>query len=478
MLEFEILKNGLNHEVGIADGLGKIAVRLDQGRGRRVQAQVIQVLTDTGIDGSEGARIRAKRQTQAEFLASYLQARQTAHPAERIISVGDYNAFQFNDGYVDVMGTIEGIPTPADQAVLASADLVNPDFVPLDDTLGADQYSFLFDGIAQTLDHILVNAPAADRFSRIAYARNDSGGPGEYRGGLGGERIFTVTVPEVTVSALLNRMQTEPWGVLGGGVGAVGGLWVRRAGKQEWSTFVDPGATAFDPGLGAAIPVSVTGTVNTTVPGTYTITYSADEGYLTTARTVKVVDATPPLLALNGAASVTLEAGQAWTDPGASAIDACAGDLTGVITIGGSVQTAVPGVYTLVYSVSDGTNSSTVKRTVTVVDTTAPSIGGVAASPNVITPPNHKMWDVTVSYAATDVTGVPVCSLAVSSNEALNGPGDGNTAVDWQVIDANHVRLRAERAGTGTGRLYTLTISCRDAAGNRGTATATVSVPH
>jgi len=67
----------------------------------------------------------------------------------------------------------------------------------------------------------------------------DSGGPGEFRGGLGGERIFTVTVPEVTVSALLNRMKTEPWGVLGGGVGAVGGLWVRRAGEPGWRTFVD-----------------------------------------------------------------------------------------------------------------------------------------------------------------------------------------------------------------------------------------------
>ena len=67
----------------------------------------------------------------------------------------------------------------------------------------------------------------------------DSGGPGEFRGGLGGERIFTVTVPEVTVSALLNRMKTEPWGVLGGGVGAVGGLWVRRAGEPEWRTFVE-----------------------------------------------------------------------------------------------------------------------------------------------------------------------------------------------------------------------------------------------
>ena len=61
----------------------------------------------------------------------------------------------------------------------------------------------------------------------------DSGGPGEFRGGLGGERVFTVTVPEVTVSALLNRMKTEPWGVLGGGEGAVGGLWVRRAGDAR-----------------------------------------------------------------------------------------------------------------------------------------------------------------------------------------------------------------------------------------------------
>jgi N-methylhydantoinase B/oxoprolinase/acetone carboxylase alpha subunit len=67
----------------------------------------------------------------------------------------------------------------------------------------------------------------------------DSGGPGEFRGGLGGERVFTVTVPEVTVSALLNRMKTEPWGVLGGGEGAVGGLWVRRAGAVEWRTFVE-----------------------------------------------------------------------------------------------------------------------------------------------------------------------------------------------------------------------------------------------
>ena len=66
----------------------------------------------------------------------------------------------------------------------------------------------------------------------------DSGGPGEFRGGLGGERVLTV-VQEVTVSALLNRMQADPWGVLDGMNGARGGIWVKRAGSPSWQTFVE-----------------------------------------------------------------------------------------------------------------------------------------------------------------------------------------------------------------------------------------------
>ena len=66
----------------------------------------------------------------------------------------------------------------------------------------------------------------------------DSGGPGQWRGGLGGERILTV-VADVTVSALLNRMKADPWGTLGGGNGARGGLWVKLAGENEWRTFVE-----------------------------------------------------------------------------------------------------------------------------------------------------------------------------------------------------------------------------------------------
>jgi hypothetical protein len=69
------------------------------------------------------------------------------------------------------------------------------------------------------------------------------------------------------------------------------------------------------------------------------------------------------------------------------------------------------------------------------------------------------------------------CTLSVTSNEPTNGLGDGDTPNDWEVIDAHHVRLRAERSGKGTGRTYTITVTCTDAAGNAVVRTATVRVP-
>jgi hypothetical protein len=89
------------------------------------------------------------------------------------------------------------------------------------------------------------------------------------------------------------------------------------------------------------------------------------------------------------------------------------------------------------------------------------------------------MVDVTVSYTSSDNSGnASACSLAVTSSEPLNGSGDGNTEADWEVIDATHVRLRAERAGNGTDRTYTITATCADAAGNTTSSSTTVVVPH
>ena len=134
-------------------------------------------------DPATGARVRAKRRAQAEFLANLIQSRQTANPNERIVALGDFNAFQFNDGYVDVMGTIKGAPAPANQVTLASADLVNPDLINLLDVMPTDsRYSYSFDGNAQTIDHVLITANLLPLSTNFEYARNNADFPESLRG--------------------------------------------------------------------------------------------------------------------------------------------------------------------------------------------------------------------------------------------------------------------------------------------------------
>lgn len=112
-------------------------------------------------------------------------------------------------------------------------------------------------------------------------------------------------------------------------------------------------------------------------------------------------------------------------------------------------------------------------------DQTAPSINSLSATPNVLWPPNHKFVPVSVSWNATDNCSAPVCSISsVSSNEPVNGLGDGDTSPDWIITSGSTLLLRAERSGLGTGRVYTITVSCRDAAGNVSSQVVTVSVPH
>ncbi len=134
---------------------------------------------DVELVAGAGPRVRAKRKAQGEFLANLLQNLQTANPTTPVISVGDYNAYQFSDGYTDPIATIKGIATLDDEIVVdASPDLVNPDFINLTDSLPADQrYSFIFEGTPQALDHFVVNSVAASLLQRYHIARNNSDFP-------------------------------------------------------------------------------------------------------------------------------------------------------------------------------------------------------------------------------------------------------------------------------------------------------------
>jgi len=113
-----------------------------------------------------------------------------------------------------------------------------------------------------------------------------------------------------------------------------------------------------------------------------------------------------------------------------------------------------------------------------VCDEIAPTLE-VSVSPADLWPPKHQYVNVTVTLTATDNFDLnpTVTLVSVTSNEADNGLGDGDTSNDIVIINDTHFKLRAERSALGTGRVYTITYMVTDACGNATIQSVTVTVP-
>lgn len=215
--------------------------------------------------------------------------------------------------------------------------------------------------------------------------------------------------------------------------------------------------------------------------GSYAAVATNSQGSATSSPAVLVVqDVTPPVLTLP--ASQTIEATSsagATATFAASAIDNVDGAVP--VTLSPASGSTFPlGTTTVTATATDAAgNAAAGSFTVTVVDTTAPVFASLTASATSLWPANHKMVAVTLTATATDAAGSPVTFkiLSATSSEPDNGLGDGDTAGDIAITGAMTLNLRAERAGSGPGRVYTITVEARDAAGNTSTRTVTVSVP-
>ena len=132
-------------------------------------------------------------------------------------------------------------------------------------------------------------------------------------------------------------------------------------------------------GLTFVNPPTVTGTVDVNTPGTYVLTYNLTNiTWKPVTRTVVVKDTQRPTITLVGSNPLTATAAT-FSDPGATANDLCAGVLTPNITVNSTVDTSVPGSYTIEYIVTDPSgNSITNTRTVNIV--TSPSISGYSVT--------------------------------------------------------------------------------------------------
>ncbi|HEX5282487.1 MAG TPA: choice-of-anchor D domain-containing protein [Bryocella sp.] len=129
-------------------------------------------------DPSSGIFVRDKKELQAEFLANMIQGYQSA--GEHVVSVGDYNAFEFSDGYIDILATVTNRNVlPADQVVQpGKAGLVDPPTTDLVTLLPADQrWSYQEFGNAQVLDHIVATSDLVAAGAHMAYAHFDADQP-------------------------------------------------------------------------------------------------------------------------------------------------------------------------------------------------------------------------------------------------------------------------------------------------------------
>ncbi|HEU0173437.1 MAG TPA: endo-1,4-beta-xylanase [Blastocatellia bacterium] len=246
---------------------------------------------------------------------------------------------------------------------------------------------------------------------------------------------------------------------------------------------------------GADLSTSVVADSNTVLSGhdvSYTITVTNNEhsDNALPADNVSLVDAIPA-----GTVFKSLSAPTGWS---------C---TTPAVGGGGSVNCTVASLpagasaqFNLIVTVACPTpNNAEIANSATVASTTPdpntapnntasvnvlvsnppPVISGLSVDKPVLWPPNHNMVPVRLSYNISDNCDAGLTPvITISSNEPVNGTGDGNTCPDWQVIDAHHVLLRAERSGNGSGRIYTITVTVTDSAGSSSSSSVIVRVPH
>ncbi|WP_299220391.1 DUF5011 domain-containing protein [uncultured Aquimarina sp.] len=219
---------------------------------------------------------------------------------------------------------------------------------------------------------------------------------------------------------------------------------------REGDAFSDPGATATDNIDGnISSQIAVTGSVNVNVVGDYMLTYTVSDvagNEVSEIRTVNVISDNPPMITLLGDNPLEISFGEAFDDPGATAVDDIDGDISSQIETSGTVDVNTLGEYTIIYSVTDSSGNNTeAVRTVNVVDSTNPVITLEGANPFLVNVGN--IFNDPGANASDNVDGNLTSGITVSGTVDVNTPGD-----------------------------YVLTYSVEDSSGNIATITRTVRV--
>lgn len=240
----------------------------------------------------------------------------------------------------------------------------------------------------------------------------------------------------------------------------------------NWGAYTFPTGWAFQYGFGNDIPV---------VAGTYNVTFNRVTGeYIFVATTCPIPGIKCPdsIFMIN---SPGMCGAQVYYPPVIAAPN-CGGEGISIVQTAGlpSGSFFPVGTTTNTFVLTNAANNTaTCSFDVIVLDYEPPVITGIADELEPLWSPNHKMVPIHLDYNVMDNCGGPITNdVYVFSSEPDNGLGDGDKAVDWEIKDAHNILLRAERSGTGTGRIYYIYIVSYDNSYNYTFKMVTVAVPH
>jgi hypothetical protein len=201
-------------------------------------------------------------------------------------------------------------------------------------------------------------------------------------------------------------------------------------------------------GTDAILRVTVTNT--TSVEATYRLTALGNLNWPTT---------TPPPFALGPGASGTFEV---------------------IATVPGSAAEGTENEFNIfVENVNNPIIRNSTRVSVVVSGNQPPDCSGARASVSSLWPPNHRLEPITI-LGILDPDGDPVAVTldSITQDEPVREAGNGDTAPDGLGVGSETALLRAERSGSGDGRVYAIHFTASDGRGGTCSGVVSVVVPH
>lgn len=195
------------------------------------------------------------------------------------------------------------------------------------------------------------------------------------------------------------------------------------------------------------VVATITTTMSTTKKKTTTKKSYTSSGSVKTTRATTQRITTPPTIALRGSSTITINQGESWHDPGFTAKDAKGNDLTGRVNVSGYVNISVAGTYRVSYTVTDNWGNRGYAYRNVIVKSTYIKLQAITVSPVSISLSKGQSRSITVYFNPTNATNKSVSwsssdpSVATVSNGVITANSQGIATIIVKGADGRQAQV-------------------------------------